>query len=415
MVSNYLWGNIQEPYTLYKDIKSLKRGTCLSINADGVEEEYNYADIKNTILNSNALNLKDSEEKQLYLQNIVNETVEYHQVSDVPLSVLLSSGIDSNVILGSIGDNYKKNCSALTVDFKFKSDIDEVPLAKQSAFMNKISHKIEEIPNDDLFNHLKFFFKNMDLPTNDGFNNYLVSYLAKKNNSKIILSGIGGDELFFGYPSFTIIPKIIKIVNFFPKSNRINNFFRKIIYPLLKKNFRKTKYAGVYEYGKNIGSSFLLSRSLFLPFEIEEIISPNTFKHGFEELNILENITKDIKDISDVRLAIMYLEIKYYLCSKLLRDADWTSMSHSVEFRTPFVDWFFFSKLVPLLKSNVKINKKSLLNCVKDRVPKQLFKRKKSGFGIPHKNYLNKLSIEKKFQNPIRDWSLMSYEKYSNH
>ena len=55
----------------------------------------------------------------------------------------------------------------------------------------------------------------MDLPTNDGFNNYLVSYLAKKNNSKIILSGIGGDELFSGYPSFTIIPKIIKIVNFF--------------------------------------------------------------------------------------------------------------------------------------------------------------------------------------------------------
>ena len=49
----------------------------------------------------------------------------------------------------------------------------------------------------------------MDMPTNDGFNNYLVSYLAKKNNSKIIISGIGGDELFSGYPSFEIIPKII--------------------------------------------------------------------------------------------------------------------------------------------------------------------------------------------------------------
>ena len=109
---------------------------------------------------------------------------------------------------------------------------------------------------------------------------------------------------------------------------------------------------------------------------------------------------------------LLYLEIKYYLCSKLLKDADWTSMSHSVELRTPFVDWFFFNKLIPLLKSDNHINKKSLLNCAINKVPKELFTRKKTGFGIPYKNYFKKLSIKKKFQNPIRDWSIFSYTKY---
>ena len=203
-------------------------------------------------------------------------------------------------------------------------------------------------------------------------------------------------------------------VNFFPKSNLVNNFFKRGIYPLLKKNYLKTKYSGIYEYGRNVSSAFLLVRSLFLPFEIEEIVTPDIFKTGLEELDILENCKKDIKEISDVRLSIMYLEIKYFLCSKLLRDADWASMSHSIELRTPFVDWFFFTKLIPLLKSNNKISKKNLLNCVKNKVPKDLFTRKKTGFEIPHRNYLNKLSIKKRFQNPVRDWSLFSYTKYEN-
>ena len=133
-------------------------------------------------MNSSSLKLKNDEEKHFYLKDIVDETVKYLQVSDFPLTVLLSSGIDSNVILGSIGNVDKKNCSAITMKFKDKNLKDEVALAQHSAFMNKIPHHIGEISNDELLLLLENFFKNMDLPTNDGFNTYLVSYLAKKNN-----------------------------------------------------------------------------------------------------------------------------------------------------------------------------------------------------------------------------------------
>ena len=89
-------------------------------------------------------------------------------------------------------------------------------------------------------------------------------------------------------------------------------------------------------------------------------------------------------------------------------------MSHSIELRTPFVDWFFFSKVIPLIKSNNNFNKKNLLNCVQNKVPVELFSRKKTGFVIPHDRYLNTLSIKKEFANPIRDWSIYIYKKYLN-
>ena len=415
IVSYYLWGNIQEPFTLYKDIKSIERGACKILYEDGKDENFAFADIKKTIVDSNALNFKNESDAIYYLKDIIQETVKYHQVSDIPVTFLLSSGIDSNVLLASINDNEKKNCSALTLDFDNKEIENETFLAQKSASLNKITHHVGKISDDEIKRLTDFFYTKMDLPTNDGLNNFLVSYIAKKKGSKVIISGMGGDEFFFGYPSFKRIPKLNNLLNFFPNSKLINSFFINIVYPFLKKKILNTKYSGIYEYGKNLQSSFLLQRSLFLPHEIKEFLTPETFESGFNELNILENMNNDIEGIQEKKLALMYLEIKYYLCSKLLRDSDWASMSHSVEMRTPLVDWFFFKKLLPLLKSNININKKTLLKCVDGKVPKELHYRKKSGFQAPHSTYLNKLSSAKKiYSHPIKDWSIFSYNKYLN-
>ncbi len=412
IASFYLWGNLQEPFTLYKDIKSVPMGSCITIDNSGNEKIYKYADIKNSILNASPLNLKNEDDKKLYLAEAINETVNAHQVSDVPITLLLSSGTDSNVILGSLNDNNKKNCSALTLNFNYQSEKDEVYLAKKSALLNKIHHDILEISENEFSSLIEEFFVKMDMPTNDGFNNFLVSYLAKKNNSKIIISGVGGDELFSGYPSFQIIPKIIRILKYIPDNKLLKFLNKNVLYPALKKGNFKTKYSGVLEYGRNISSSFFLVRSLFLPNEIKEIISDSAFRRGFDELNLFDNCKKDIEEFSDEKLSIMYLEIKYYLCSKLLRDADWASMAHSVELRTPFVDWVFFNKIIPLLKLDKNINKKNTLDCVKEKIPNEIYNRKKTGFTIPHEQYLKHFSVKRKFLNPIRDWSLLSYKKY---
>ena len=96
-----------------------------------------------------------------------------------------------------------------------------------------------------------------------------------------------------------------------------------------------------------------------------------------------------------------------------MRDSDWASMANSVELRTPFVDWFFFKELLPLLKSNIKISKKNMLDSFKGQAPLELYNRKKTGFAIPYKQYFKKVSgIKNKYTDPIKDWSILSYEKY---
>ncbi len=180
ILSYYLWGNISEPLTLYKDIKSIEKGTYKIINEDGIEENYQYANLKESILNAEPINFIKKTDAIAYLKDIIEETVKYHQVSDIPVTFLLSAGIDSSVILASIKEEDKKNCSALTLDFNYNGKNNETTLSKKTAAKNNINHKIERIDVEEINNLSEQFYMNMDLPTNDGFNNFLVSYFAKK-------------------------------------------------------------------------------------------------------------------------------------------------------------------------------------------------------------------------------------------
>ena len=411
IVSYYLWGNIQDPFTLYKEIKSLDKGSCLIIK-DENKKIFNYASIEEEILNAEEKNFKNIYDKEEYLKEITKETVDYHHVSDVPRTLLLSSGIDSNILLSSMSESNKKNCSALTLDFNFEGKMNETVLATESAKINNINHSSEIVSEDEYVKLIDVFFKNMDSPTDDGLNNFLISNIAKKQNSKIIISGIGGDELFFGYPSFKYIPKLNSFLKTFPDIKIINSFFENYLYRFLKTKKLNMKYSEIFKYGRNLNSAFLLKRSLFLPQEIEELISKKNLKDGYEELNFLDNSLNEIEKIKDKKLSIMYLEIKYYLCSKLLRDSDWASMSNSVELRTPFVDWFYFKKILPLIKFDKNFGKMNLFNAFKNKLPINLSNRQKTGFVIPHSSFMNKMSLQRKYSNPLKDWAIFGLNKY---
>ena len=411
IVSYYLWGNIQDPFTLYKEIKSLDKGSCLIIK-DENKKIFNYASIEEEILNAEEKKFKNIYEKEEYLKEITKETVDYHHVSDVPRTLLLSSGIDSNILLSSMSESNKKNCSALTLDFNFEGKMNETVLATESAKINNINHSSEIVSEDEYVKLIDVFFKNMDSPTDDGLNNFLISNIAKKQNSKIIISGIGGDELFFGYPSFNYIPKLNSFLKIFPDIKIINSFFENHLYKFLKTKKLNMKYSGIFKYGRNLNSAFLLKRSLFLPQEIKELISKKEFKDGYEELNFFDNSLNEIEKIKDKKLSIMYLEIKYYLCSKLLRDSDWASMSNSVELRTPFVDWFYFKKILPLIKFDKNFGKMNLFNAFKNKLPVNLSNRQKTGFVIPHSSFMNKMSLPRKYSNPLKDWAIFGLNKY---
>ena len=109
----------------------------------------------------------------------------------------------------------------------------------------------------------------------------------------------------------------------------------------------------------------------------------------------------------------MYLEIENYLCSRILRDSDWASMANSVEMRTPYVDWFFFKNILPIVKSKIVFEKKQLLDIYSKNLPNELYRRKKTGFDIPYNKYYSFISKNKKnFNKSQKNWAFLSMNKY---
>ena len=140
---------------------SLEKGSYKIININGSIQSFNYANIKETILKSENFTFKDKLESQEYLKEIIDDTVKAHQISDVPVQILLSAGIDSNAILASINNTFKENLTSLTIDFGYDND-DETYLASLSSRNNNIKHYIEKISVKESEDLLKNFFKKMD-------------------------------------------------------------------------------------------------------------------------------------------------------------------------------------------------------------------------------------------------------------
>ena len=407
----YLWGNIREPFTLYKNVYSLEGGTVKVFDSKFNETTYEYANLKEAIIKSKKNYFKNESELNEKLSYLIEDTVNYHQVSDVPVTFLLSSGIDSNILLAASKKKLNTNFNAMTLDFSEK--LKESPLAKISSKMSMIDHIVEKVDDNEITELISNYYKFMDMPTNDGLNNYVVSHFAKKRGSKVLISGIGGDELFSGYPSFKRIPYMRKISKLIPNNKNFQKFLYDNVYKILSKFNKKTKYAGVFKYSHSTFDAFMLQRCVFTPEEIADLINSKTIDEAISDLKFQRQKETNDNDFENEQLKIMYFEIKYYLCSKLLRDSDWASMANSVELRTPFVDWFFFNELLPILKSNIKISKRNMLDSFKGKTPPELYNRKKTGFAIPYKQYFKKMSgIKNMHTDPIKDWSILSYEKY---
>ena len=354
---------------------------------------------------------KNINEAREYLKEIIKETVNYHLISDVNTGIALSSGLDSNLILANINNKYINNVKSLTVDFNIDGTVqDELKIAKQHAFKKSINNKSLNLNQIDIKKELSFFHTNMDTPTNDGFNTLVLSKLAKNNNIKVLLTGIGADEIFMGYPTFKRASKYLYILKLLSKLN-FNNSPKKIV--LFLSNFfnYNPKYSEIFNI-KNPIDIYTLSRRLFVDAEIKEILFEK--EKEFNGRKLSTRINQPNLDSLNTNAQLMFLEMEYYLCPKLLKDTDWTSMAYSVEVRTPFVDSVFFNKYLRLFKSKFKIDKKFIYETFKDVLPSALASRKKSGFGIPHE-YLNKqLNTKTRFKSNLKEWSMNNLNQYLN-
>ena len=407
LVGFYLWGSIPEPYTRYKGIRALPAGSCLNIDSSGRTQQYNYFDLNQALrLHSipvNPINKKDALEQ---LHTALADSVKHHLIADVPVGLFLSAGLDSSTLVALASEVKDSQLRTVTLGFKeyIGTDHDETILAQALAEHYNTQHSTQWVQQQDFAAEYQSILAAMDQPSIDGVNTYFVCKAAKDAGLKVALSGLGGDELLGGYPSFTQIPKMVKALKHFGTIPGLGKGFRLISVPILK-HCTSPKYAGLFEYGSNYEGAYLLRRGLYMPWELPQVLDAEVVKQGWQELNALSALRHTITGIENNHLKIVALEMAHYMRNQLLRDTDWASMAHSLEVRTPLIDIELFKATTTLAHASTPPSKMDMAISPIKQLPQSVLERPKSGFSIPVNMWLINNIPRTEIPSGLKNWA----------
>ena len=408
-VGFFLWGHVPEPYTLYRGIRALPAGTTLWIEANGKRDLQRYASFEELFRPTTTDRVLTPNEVSHELRAAMLESVRYHLVADVEVGVFLSAGLDSATLTALTSEVAKTRVRTVTLAFEeFRgTPNDESVLAAQIAARYGSDHTTVWVTQRDFENELDRLLDRMDQPSIDGINTYFVARAAAESGLKVALSGLGGDELFAGYPSFRQVPRLVSLASRVPAAALLGRVIRTVSAPVLKP-LTSTKYASLLEYGHTIEGAYLLRRGLFLPWELECIVDPDLLNSGLRELQVLNELRASISPISATRFQLSALEASWYMRNQLLRDTDWASMSHSLEVRVPLVDWKLWQTVAQLIRSTAVLDKQSMASTPSHALPRQLLDRPKTGFRVPTREWIARDAPLK--ARGLRGWAQFVYE-----
>jgi asparagine synthase (glutamine-hydrolysing) len=321
---------------------------------------------------------KTSERESLLesLQNCLRGSVKRHLLSDAPIGAFLSGGIDSSVIALLAGEQSKENLNTLSIYFGEEAYSEK---KYQDLILQKIqcNHTAHKLTGPEFAEFFPSIVQAMDMPSCDGINTWFISKYAKESGLKAVLSGLGGDELFGGYPSFDRL-KATAYLQQLP-----NATLRAGRYSGLKK-FRRLPYLSLH----GIKGKYLFLRGQFIPSEIARHL-------GMDEEQVwkileAQPVLPDVQHLTHKNQA-SWMEMNIYMQNQLLRDSDVMSMAHGIEIRVPFLDSEFI-KLALRISSSIKYEgggKRLLTDAFSDILPEAIYNRPKMGFAFPFKEWLS--------------------------
>lgn len=381
-------GSIPPPLTSIKNVFSLSSAHYMVVQKNNIEFKQ-YWDILNYF---KGYSDKSSDEAIKQIRDLLYDTVKLHLISDAPLGVFLSGGIDSASLVAIASKYTDIPLKTLSIVFE-EEKYSEALYSREVANIYKTDHSEILLKQSDFLNEIPKIFEAMDEPSIDGVNTYFVSKAAKETGLKAVLSGIGGDEVFLGY-------------NYFKNINALN-FSQKFL-SLLPVYFRKTLITSYMNIERVLGlkvhekldyminpttlNNYLLFRGLFTLREIQGLIGIS--KSELDELSIFsDSFYKKGSFVQNLPLVqtFNYLDFNHYLHDQLLKDADFMGMRHSVEIRVPFVDHLLVEnvlKLSPDIKLSNGINKPLLVKSLINDLPKNVYARKKMGFVFPFGDWI---------------------------
>ncbi|MCX7801273.1 MAG: asparagine synthase (glutamine-hydrolyzing) [Fimbriimonadales bacterium] len=390
-----VFGHLPTGRALHREVRELPPGTWVRIDKDGVTEPVQYLSFADLLLGPG---------DPRPLAEAFRDTVLHHFVSDVPVSVFLSAGKDSTTLLALASEVHGADLHAVTLGFhEFAGTADdETLLATKVAEAYGARHEVRTIGPKDFHGDLERILDAMDQPSIDGVNTYYVCRAARELGVKVALSGLGGDELLGGYPSFQQIPRLLRLTRPFRWTG---SWGRRLLQRLPMPPKLSPKALSVAEYGHSVEGAYLLRRALFLPWELPAVLGEDLAREALAHWDPLEELRPLAAGMPTLHSKIAMLEIGAYMIPRLLRDSDWASMAHSLELRVPFVDLELFRALGPRVVSKHPPTKDDLVRSTSKPLPEAVVHRPKTGFQIPIRRWLAEAAGSARPAHSLRDWA----------
>jgi asparagine synthase (glutamine-hydrolysing) len=383
-----LFGSVPEPFTTYQQIRAVPAGALVWVDQVGTREPKQYFSIADAYGKREPESARiDDLGVQERARDALLDSVRHHLVADVPVGAFLSSGVDSGALVGLMRDARQEGIQTVTLAFEeFRGrHEDESPLAAEVAAQYQTQHTIRVITQQEFREDLPKILEAMDQPTTDGLNTWFVSKAAHELGLKVTISGLGGDELFGGYPSFRQIPLCVTALALPAGMPFLGELFRRMLIAFGVSRSAKPKAAGLLKYGGDYAGAYLLRRGLFMPWELEAILGEETVRLGMSRLKPVSHVQASLaaKPLTSFG-KVAVLESCLYMRNQLLRDTDWASMAHSLEVRVPLVDAELLRRLAPLItKKKSHLSKRILGNAPMRPLPSKVIERVKTGFVTP--------------------------------
>ncbi|MEK9194674.1 MAG: asparagine synthase (glutamine-hydrolyzing) [Patescibacteria group bacterium] len=376
LIGFLLFGSVPLPRTTFKDVQAVPAGHYLVVDRVGNKKIVRYHDPFLAFTEKKDVSFEEAKKN---IRSLLEESVNLHLISDAPLGVFLSVGLDSSVLSTLAAKNRERPITTLSVDF----DEEEFSERKyQEIVAKKIAsdHRRIKIKAADFSNSFDDIFEAMDQPSIDGVNTFFIAKAAKEIGLKVVLSGLGSDEIFCGYKSFRRIGLLAHFQNLIAYTG-----FPSKIPPFFGERLSKISYL---KEGHPLGL-YLSVRGLFLPADIASLLE---ITEGEVRAHI-KTLTEEFREENTLHPVdfLSYMEILFYLQNQLLKDTDFMSMRHSVEVRVPYLDHAlveYVSSLNPRLKMGGSIGKPLLVESVRDIIPPEIVNRKKMGFTFPFEMWL---------------------------
>jgi asparagine synthase (glutamine-hydrolysing) len=411
----HLFGSVPEPFTLYRDIRALPAGHTQRVDAAGPHEPVPFIKLA-AILAEGASHPVPAFELHERVRAATLDSVRAHLLADVEIGIFLSAGVDSGALLGLMKDAGQHATRAITLGFEefCGTTEDEAPPAAQVAECYGARHIMRRVSEREFRKDLPAIIEAMDQPSIDGVNSWFVAKAAKEAGLKVALSGLGGDELLAGYPSFTDLPHWRRAFGPIAAVPGLGRGARSLIRTLAPRFAREMpKALGLLEYARSWAGAYLLRRGLFLPYELKEVMDPDLAREGLRRLKPLRRLAEDLSpDPASNVGRICVLESAHYMRNQLLRDADWAGMAHGVEIRVPLVDVTLLKALAPAIPRLAPgMGKEALAKAPTVSLPAEIVVRQKTGFGVPIGAWMNSSTREAMFverDRPIEPKGLMS-------